>query len=185
MLYKKNINNWLCFCIIDPFQQKAKREEASPGMYLDNNNCAPSFLRSLCENRRWLFWAKVFFRGSAAPEEKYRGPKQSPTNSHNWPKQRWCKVIIVINNCYFDNFVCFMCIFWQKHKENSIFCHFCIHPCKPISIRPDVTIIAQCDKCVNTGCVARDYCLCVYAYARMALCQRHTQKSLSKVFVTW
>ena len=38
-----------------------------------------------------------------------------------WPKQRWCKVIIVINNRYFDNFVCFMCIFWQKHEENSIF----------------------------------------------------------------
>ena len=72
-----------------------------------------------------------------------------------WPKQRWCKVIIVIDNRYFDNFVCFMCIFWQKHEENSIFYHFCTHPCKQISISPDVMIIARCDKCANTGCIAR------------------------------
>ena len=31
-----------------------------------------------------------------------------------------------------------------------------------------MTIIARCDKCAKTGCVARD-CLCVYAYAQMAL----------------
>ena len=77
-----------------------------------------------------------------------------------WPKQRWCKVIIVINNRYFDNFVSFMCIFWQKHKENSIFYHFCTHPCKRISISPDMMIIARCDKCANTGWIARgELCL--------------------------
>ena len=31
-----------------------------------------------------------------------------------------------------------------------------------------MTIIARCDKYANTECIARD-CLCVYAYARMAL----------------
>ena len=86
-----------------------------------------------------------------------------------WPEQRWCKVIIVINNRYFDSLVYFMGIFWQKHEENSIFYHFCTHPCsKRISISPDWTIIARCDKFAKTGCIARD-CLCVYAYARMAL----------------
>ena len=124
--------------------------------YLDNNNCAPSFLRSLCEKRRWLFWAEVL-RTKTITNEFTQGPKN-----------RWCKVIIVINNRYFDNFVCFMCIFWQKHEENSIFYNFCTHPCKQISISPDVTIIARCDKCTNTGCIARN-CLCVCTYAWMAL----------------
>ena len=120
-------------------------------------------------NRRWLFWTEVFFWGSAAPEEKYRRSKTITDEFTQWPKQRWCKVIIVINNRYFDNFVCFMCIFfWQKHVENSIFYHFCTHPCKRISISPDVTIIARWDKCAKTGCIARDY-LCVYAFAQMAL----------------
>ena len=64
---------------------------------------------------------------------------------------------------------CVLCVFfWQKHEENSIFYNFCTRPCKRISISPAVTIIARCDKCANTGCITRD-CLCVYAYARMAL----------------
>ena len=92
-----------------------------------------------------------------------------------WPKQRWCKVIIVINNRYFDNFVCFMCIF-LNHEENSNFYHFYTHPCKRTSISPDVTIIVRCDKCANTVCIARD-CLCIYAYARMALAIMPTSHS--------
>ena len=63
---------------------------------------------------------------------------------------------------------CVLCVFFgQKHEENSIFYHFCTHPCNRISISPDWTIIARCHKCANVGCIARD-CLCVYAYARMA-----------------
>ena len=85
-----------------------------------------------------------------------------------WLKQRWCKVIIVINKRYFDNFVCFVCIFLTKAQRKQHFYHFCTHPCKRISVSPDMTIIARCNKCVNTGCITRD-CLCVYAYARMAL----------------
>ena len=85
-----------------------------------------------------------------------------------WPKQRWWKVIIVINNRYFDNFVHFICIFLTKTRRKQYFYHFYTHPCKRIWISPDVTIIARCDKWANTGCIARD-CLCVYAYARMAL----------------
>ena len=69
---------------------------------------------------------------------------------------------------------CVLCVFfWQKHEKNSIFYHFCTHPCKIISMSPDVTIIARCDKCANTGCVARD-CLCIYAYVRMALAIKPT-----------
>ena len=63
-------------------------------IYLDNNNSAPSLFRSLCENRRWLFWTEVFFWGSAAPEEKYRGPKQSPTNSHNDRNKDGAKLLL-------------------------------------------------------------------------------------------
>ena len=44
--------------------------------HLDNNNCAPSFSRSLCEIGGDCFGPRYF------SEEKYRGPKQSPTNSH-------------------------------------------------------------------------------------------------------
>ena len=69
-----------------------------------------------------------------------------------------------LNNRYFDNFVYFL----TKTRRKQHFYHFCTHPCKGISINPYVTIIARCDKCANTGCIACD-CLCVYAYARMAL----------------
>ena len=132
---------------------------------LDNNNCAPSFLRSLCENRRWLFWAEVFFWGSPAPEEKYQGPKQSPTNSHKDQKIYVLLSLITVTL----TISCILCVFFdKKHEENSILYHFCTHPCKGILINPDVTTIARCDKCVNTGCIAPD-CLCVYAYVRMAL----------------
>ena len=50
-------------------------------------------------NRRWLFWTEVFFWGSAAPEAFLKIPR-SKTITYKftqWPKQRWCKVIIVIN----------------------------------------------------------------------------------------
>ena len=63
---------------------------------LDNNNCTPSFLRSLCEMGDYCFWTEVFFWESAASKKNYQGPKQSLTNSHNDRKSRWCKVIIVI-----------------------------------------------------------------------------------------
>ena len=86
--------------------------------YVDNSNCALSFLRSLCEvggdcfepryfsegamlpkknteeKYRWLFWTEVFFWGSYAPEEKYRGPKQSPTNSHNDQNKDGTKLLL-------------------------------------------------------------------------------------------
>ena len=119
-------------------------------------------------NWRWLFWTKVFFWGSAAPEEKCWGPKQSLTNSHNDRNKDGAKLLLSLITATLT-ILCVLCVFfWKKNKENSIFYHFCTHPCKRISISPDVTIIARCDKCANTGCIARD-CLCVYAYARMAL----------------
>ena len=77
-----------------------------------------------------------------------------------------------------------MCIFLAKARIKQHFYHFCTYPCKRILISPDMTIIARCDNCVKTGCVARD-CLCVYAYAQMALAimptshaRSHYQKSL-------
>ena len=75
-----------------------------------------------------------------------------------------------------------MCIFLTKAQIKQHFYHFCTYPCKQISISPDMMIIARCDKCANTGYVARD-CLCVYASngARdnaKVTCRSHYQKSL-------
>ena len=51
-------------------------------------------------NQRWLFRAKVFFWGSAASKDRDLGIKTITDNFTQWPKQRWCKVIIVIKICY-------------------------------------------------------------------------------------
>ena len=66
---------------------KKKSNRIGAGSFNYNNNYAPSFLRSLCEIGGDCFGPRYFFWGSTAPKEKYRGPKQSPTNSHNdWNK---------------------------------------------------------------------------------------------------
>ena len=50
----------------------------------DNNNFAPSIFWSLCEFvGDYFIWTLVFFFGSYVPSEKYLGPKQSPSISHN------------------------------------------------------------------------------------------------------
>ena len=113
------------------------------------------------------FGPRYFSEGSQRPK-KNTEVQNNHRRIHTMTETKMVQSLIVINNRYFDNFVCFMCIFWHKHEENSMFYYFCTHLCKWISISPDVTIIARCDKCTNTGCVACD-CLCVYAYARMAL----------------
>ena len=114
-------------------------------------------------NRRWLFWTEVFFWESAAPEEKYRGPKQSPTNSHNDRNKDGAKLLLSLITATLT-ISCVLCVFFDKTtKKTAFFYHFCTHPCKRISISPDVMIIARCDKSANTGCIACD-CLCVYAY---------------------
>ena len=83
-----------------------------------------------------------------------------------WPKQRWCKDVIVINNRYFDNFVC-LCVFFDKNTKKTAF--FVISVLIPVNeFRSGQTWRSLRDKCANTGCIARD-CLCVYAYALMAL----------------
>ena len=136
--------------------------------YLDNNNCAPSLLRSLCEIRGDCFIRGIFLRERCS-RRKIPRSKTITDEFTQWPKQRWSKVIILSLITATLTILCVLCVFfWQKHKENRIFYHFCTNPCKPISISPDVTIIARCDKCANTGCIVRD-CLCIYGYARMAL----------------
>ena len=67
--------------------------------HLDNNNCALSFFD--CVKSGGDYFGPRYF----SPEEKYGGPKQSPTNSHN----DRCKVIIVINNLYGDILIYFRC----------------------------------------------------------------------------
>ena len=50
----------------------------------------------------------VLDQGIFAPEEKYLSPKQSK------PKQRWCKVIIVINNRYSDILNALFCAIYEE-----------------------------------------------------------------------
>lgn len=83
---------------------------------LDNNNCAPSFLRSLCEIWRWLFWVEVLRKSSS--QRKIQRTKTITDKFTQWPQYRWCKVI-VINNRYFDNFKCFMCLFFYQNMKTT------------------------------------------------------------------
>ena len=48
-----------------------------------NNNCAPCFLRSLCEFGGDCFGLRYFSEGAYLPRKKYRGQNQSLTNLHN------------------------------------------------------------------------------------------------------
>ena len=123
--------------------------------YLDNI-CAPSFLRSLCENQRWLFWAE-------ASRRKIPRTKAITYEFTQGPKNRWCKVIIVTATL---TIWCVLCVFFDKNTKKTAL--FIISVLIPVNEFRSVQIIARCDKCANTGCIARD-CLCVYAYMRMAL----------------
>ena len=125
-----------------------------------------------------IFLGRGIFLRERSSRRKIPRTKTITDELTQGPKNRWCKVIIVINNRYFDNFVCFMCVFWQKHEENSIFYHFCTHPCKWISISPDVTIIARCDKCANTGCIACDCAFMLFCNNANIARRSHYQKLL-------
>ena len=122
------------------------------GEELHKNNCAPSFVRSLCENRRWLFPNNNHRRIHKIKDRKIDG----------------AKLLLSLTTATLT-ILCVLCVFFDKSmKKTAFFYQFCTHPCKRISISLDVTIIAWRYKCGNTGCIARD-CLCVYAYVRMAL----------------
>ena len=72
-------------------------------LYLDNNNCTPSFLMSLCEIGGDCLGPRYFSEGAAkvAQLPKKNIEVQTITDEFTrWPKQRWCKDIIVINNRY-------------------------------------------------------------------------------------
>ena len=74
--------------------------------HLDNTNCAPSFLRSLCEIGGDCFGPGYFTEGAQLPkkntEVKKKKKKKNTDAFTQWPKQRRCKVIIVINNRFLD-----------------------------------------------------------------------------------
>ena len=136
-------------------------------VYLDNNNCPPSFLRPLCENWRRLFLGRGIFLREHSSRRKIPRTKQSPTNSHEDRKIDGAKLLLsLITNTLTISHV--LCVFFDKNTKKTAF--FIISVLNHVNKfqSADVTIIARCDKCANTGCIARD-CLCVYAYARMAL----------------
>ena len=88
------------------------------GDYLDNNNCAPSFLRSLCEIGGDCFGPRY------APEEKYRGPKQSPTNSHNDWNKDGAKLLFSLITTTLTN-LCVLCVFFlTKTRRKKHFLSF-------------------------------------------------------------
>ena len=92
--------------------------------YLDNNNCAPIFFEVIVWNRRWLFWTEVFFWGSAAPEEKYRGPKQLPTNSHNDRNKDGAKLLLSLITAPLT-ISCVLCVFFlTKTRRKQHFLSF-------------------------------------------------------------
>ena len=67
--------------------------------YLDNNNCASSFLRSLCEIGGGCFGSRYFSEGAQLPK-KNAEVQNNHRRIHTKTEKRWCKVIIVINNRY-------------------------------------------------------------------------------------
>ena len=87
-------------------------------------------------NRRWLFLTEVFFWGSLAPEEKYRGPKQSPTNSHNDRKIDGAKLSLSLIIALLDILMHFRCNLWRNTLFNLFLHSLFIYPCERISICP-------------------------------------------------
>ena len=75
-------------------------------------------------NRRWLFWTEVY-----APEEKYRGPKQSPTNLHNDQKIDGAKLLLSLIIAILDILMHFRCNLWRNTLT-----YFCTH-CLSIPVR--------------------------------------------------
>ena len=70
--------------------------------WLDNNNYAPSFLRSLCEIGGDCFGPRYFSDGAQLPKKNTKVQNNHPRIHTMTEKKRWCKVIIAINNCYLD-----------------------------------------------------------------------------------
>ena len=71
-------------------------------------------------NWRWLFWTEVFFWGSAAPEEKYLGPKQSPTNSHNDRNKDGAKLLLSLITATLT-ILCVLRVFFDKNTKKTAF----------------------------------------------------------------
>ena len=74
-------------------------------------------------NRRWLFWTEVFFWRSTAPEEKYRGPKQSLTNSHNDRNKDCTKLLLSLITTIQTFWMNLRCNLWWNTLLNLSFTH--------------------------------------------------------------
>ena len=93
---------------------------------LDNNNCAPSFFFFFffwgnCVKLEVIVWTEVFFWGNAAPKEIYRGPKQSPTNSHNDRNKDGAKLLLLLITAIETFWMHFRCNLWRKTLLNLRF----------------------------------------------------------------
>ena len=141
-----------CLCWFGPY--------VDPPWYLNNNYCSPSFLRSLCEIRLDCFGPRYFPDwGSAAPEEKslYQGTKTITDNFTQWPKQRWCNVIIIINNRYCWHFCMHLkCIFFFY---KNVFKHIS-HPCDHFD-QAKHTFTARLDKHASMQCIDTCFLACL------------------------
>ena len=81
--------------------------------YLDNNNCAPSFLRSLCEIGGDCFGPRYFSEGAQLPKKNTNGPKQSLTNSHNDRNKDGAKLLLSLITMITATLtiLCVLCVF--------------------------------------------------------------------------
>ena len=83
--------------------------------YLDNNNCAPSFWGHCVKSEVIVLDWGIFLRERNS-RRKIPRSKTITDKFTQWPKQRWCKVIIVINNRYFE---CVFCVFYVYFLNKS------------------------------------------------------------------
>ena len=120
---------------------------------LDNNNCAPSFLRSLCKIGGDCFGLRYFSEGA----EKYQGPKQSLTNSHNDQKIDGAKLLLSLIIALIDILMYFRCNLWRNTLFNLFLHSLSIHPWERILICPGMTIIVYINK---RSCAQCSMCAC-------------------------
>ena len=72
----------------------------------------------------------IFLREHSS-RRKIPRPKTNTDEFTKWPKQRWCKVIIVINNRYLDILKCILGVIYETNTSLNL----CLTQCLSIPVR--------------------------------------------------
>ena len=134
-----------------------------------------------CVKSEVIFLDRGIFLRERSSRRKIPRSKTITDEFTQWPKQRWCKVLLSLITATLT-ISCVVCVFFNKNTKKTAF--FIISVLIPVNEFQSVQTwwsLHECDKCENTGCIARD-CLCVYVYARMALAMIPT--SHAEVIIT-